>query len=192
MNQFLQIVVDIAVLLYYWLEGIVLFFIPRSLRYKKVDDDIVLITGGGSGLGRLLAVKFATLGAKVVLWDLSQTGLDETCRLVKQVTKGPVYSYVCDVSDRNAVYDTANRVRQEVGVVTILVNNAGIVSGKRFLETPDEKIIKTFEVNAISHFWVNIIFFSVYYLDHYLDQTNSMVIINGLPSHCFRRKDLLF
>ena len=156
MNQILQIFVDIFVLLYYWLEGITLFFIPRSLRYKKVDNDIVLITGGGSGLGRLLAVRFAKLGAKVVIWDLNQVGLDETCRLVKQVKDGQVYSYICDVSDRSAVYDTANRVRQEVGVVTILVNNAGIVSGKRFLETPDDKIVKTFEVNAISHFWVSL------------------------------------
>ena len=155
MNQVMQVLVDLLVLIYYWLEGIVMFFVPKSLRYKKVDTDIVLITGGGNGLGRLLAVRFAKLGAKVVVWDLSQSGLDETCSLIKQVGREPAHGYVCDVSDRNAVYDVANRVRQEVGPVTILINNAGIVSGKRFLETPDEKIIKTFEVNAISHFWVS-------------------------------------
>lgn len=155
MNQVLQVFVDLLVLVYYWLEGIVLFFVPKSLRYKSVENEVVLITGGGSGLGRLLAVRFARLGAKVVVWDLNQSGIDETCRLVKQLGREPAAGYTCDVSDRNAVYETANRVRQEVGPVTILVNNAGIVSGKRFLEVPDEKIIKTFEVNAISHFWVS-------------------------------------
>lgn len=152
MNQILQIFVNILLLLYYWLEGIVLFFIPKRLRFKDVSEDIVLITGGGSGLGRLLAIRFGKLGAKVIVWDLNQSGLEETCRLVKEV-KGKAFSYICDVSDRYAVYEMANKVRQEVGKVTILINNAGIVSGKRFLETPDDKIIKTFEVNAISHFW---------------------------------------
>lgn len=158
MNQILQIFVNILLLLYYWLEGIVLFFIPKRLRFKDVSEDIVLITGGGSGLGRLLAIRFAKLGAKVIVWDLNQSGLEETCRLVKEV-EGKAFSYICDVSDRYAVYEIANKVRQEVGKVTILVNNAGIVSGKRFLETPDDKIIKTFEVNAISHFWVKYTFF---------------------------------
>jgi all-trans-retinol dehydrogenase (NAD+) len=148
----LQIFVNILLLLYYWLEGIVLFFIPKRLRFKDVSEDIVFISGGGSGLGRLLAIRFGKLGAKVIVWDLNQSGLEETCRLVKEV-KGKAFSYICDVSDRYAVYEMANKVRQEVGKVTILINNAGIVSGKRFLETPDDKIIKTFEVNAISHFW---------------------------------------
>ncbi|CAG2177023.1 unnamed protein product [Oppiella nova] len=168
MNQLLQVVVDVLLLLYYWGEGIVMFFVPKRLRFKSVADDIVLITGGGSGLGRLLAQRFARLGAQVVVWDLNQSALDETCQLIREeLTTGAgahdkppkrVFSYVCDVSDRAMVYETADRVRRDVGKVSILVNNAGIVSGKRFLETPDEKIVKTFEVNAISHFWVNIVF----------------------------------
>ncbi|CAG2118455.1 unnamed protein product, partial [Medioppia subpectinata] len=164
MNQALQVLVDTLLLLYYWCEGIVLFFVPKRLRFKSVESDIALITGGGSGLGRLLAQRFARLGARVVVWDVNQSALDETCKLINQELnagiaggtgggKQRVYSYVCDISDREVVYATADRVRRDVGKVTILVNNAGIVSGKRFLETPDDKIVKTFEVNAISHFW---------------------------------------
>merc|ERR1712142_1260025 len=43
--------------------------------------------------------------------------------------------------------------KEEVGPVTILVNNAGIVSGTSVLDTPDSKIVKTFEVNILAHFW---------------------------------------
>merc|ERR1712181_175138 len=43
--------------------------------------------------------------------------------------------------------------KEEVGPVTILVNNAGIVSGNTLLDTPDNKIVKTFEVNVFAHFW---------------------------------------
>jgi all-trans-retinol dehydrogenase (NAD+) len=51
------------------------------------------------------------------------------------------------------VYDLAKNVLEEIGTIDILVNNAGIVSGKSFLEISDEQIIKTFQVNALAHFW---------------------------------------
>ena len=47
----------------------------------------------------------------------------------------------------------AEKTKKDVGPVTILVNNAGIVSGTSLLETPDSKIVKTFEVNVLAHFW---------------------------------------
>lgn len=50
----------------------------------------------------------------------------------------------------NVVY----QVKSEIGSVTILINNAGIVTGKHFNECSDELMLKTMEVNAIAHFWV--------------------------------------
>lgn len=47
------------------------------------------------------------------------------------------------------------QVKREVGDVTILINNAGIVTGKKFLESPDTLIEKTVEVNSMAHFWVS-------------------------------------
>ena len=47
---------------------------------------------------------------------------------------------------REDIYRAAEKTKEEVGLVTILVNNAGIVSGSTLLETPDTKIVKTFEV----------------------------------------------
>ena len=52
------------------------------------------------------------------------------------------------------MFATGKRVKNEVGDVTILVNNAGIVVGKKLLATPDDLIEKTFSVNLLGHFWV--------------------------------------
>jgi all-trans-retinol dehydrogenase (NAD+) len=59
----------------------------------------------------------------------------------------------CDVSDRAAVYRTAGQLEAELGPVDILINNAGVVSGSALLDTPDEKIINTFNVNTLALFW---------------------------------------
>ena len=46
-------------------------------------------------------------------------------------------------------------MKQDGGDVTILVNNAGVVSGTKFLDVPDSKVDLTFRVNTIAHFWVS-------------------------------------
>lgn len=144
----------------YMIKAILLFFVPKCLRFKDVSKDIVLITGGASGLGRLMAIKFAKLGSRVVIWDLNMAGLEETAKMIEELRSkkdnvGHCHYYQVDISNRFNVYAAAERVKQEIGTVTILVNNAGIVTGKRFLECEDEKIIKTFDVNILAHFWVS-------------------------------------
>lgn len=67
-----------------------------------------------------------------------------------------VHTYLVDISDKENVYKYANIVKDEIGTVDILINNAGIVCGRTFLEIPDFMIEKTFKVNILSHFWVSI------------------------------------
>lgn len=74
--------------------------------------ETVLITGAGSGLGRLLALEFAKLGSRLVLWDINQEGLKETARLVMEQYKARANIYVCDCSDRTEVYRVADQVRK--------------------------------------------------------------------------------
>lgn len=128
-------------------------FLVVPVRRKNVSGEIVLITGAGSGIGRLLAVKFASLGATVVLWDINQEGLNSTVRLARESGAGRIHSYVCDCSKRQDIYRVADQVKKEVGDVSILINNAGIVIGKRFLDSPDSLVEKTMEVNIMAHFW---------------------------------------
>ncbi|XP_037058334.1 short-chain dehydrogenase/reductase family 16C member 6 [Peromyscus leucopus] len=151
MNAVADTAVFFGKFLYYFLESVIFKIIPK--RKKDVTGEIVLITGAGSGLGRLLAMHFASHGAILVLWDINQEGNMETCRLAKEKGGVKVFAYKCDCSNRKEVYRVADQVREEVGDVTILINNAGVVTGKPFLDIPDHMVEKSFLVNAISHFW---------------------------------------
>ncbi|NXQ24391.1 RDHE2 dehydrogenase, partial [Alaudala cheleensis] len=151
MNFFLETLKVIVLFVYYLLESLVFLVVPA--RKKNVSGETVLITGAGSGIGRLLGVKFASLGATVVLWDINQEGLNDTVRLARKNGAGRVHSYICDCSKRQDVYRVADQVKKEVGDVSILINNAGVVIGKRFLDSPDSLVEKTMAVNTMAHFW---------------------------------------
>jgi len=58
----------------YFTEAILLTLIPRRYRAKSVRGEIALVTGGASGIGRLIASKLAKLGAHVVIWDINKNG----------------------------------------------------------------------------------------------------------------------
>lgn len=136
----------------YIVEAIVKWFIPTKYKMKDVTGEIALVTGGGNGLGRLVSLRLAKLGVIVVIWDVNKVGAEETVKLV-QAAGGTCYGYVCDLCDREDIYRKAALVKEEVGQVTILINNAGVVSGSKFLDTPDKLIIRTMDVNIMSHFW---------------------------------------
>ena len=128
--------------------------IPNCFLRKDVTNKVILITGGASGIGRFMADKFASLNAKIVIWDVNEAGLSETVDSInKRMDKQVCFSFKCDISDRKAVYETADLVRQEVGDVDILINNAGIVNGKRFLVLEEDKVERLLDINLKSHFW---------------------------------------
>jgi all-trans-retinol dehydrogenase (NAD+) len=114
----------------------------------------VVITGGASGLGRRMAMEFAKQGAELILWDLDAVRLTRVVDEIAQIGGRKAWGYECDVSDRRAVAAVAALVEQEVGPVDVVVNNAGIVSGRPFLELSDEAIERTFGVNTMALFWV--------------------------------------
>lgn len=112
-----------------------------------------LVTGGASGIGRLMALKLAQAGARVTIWDINAAALAATVAELAALPGGAARGFVCDVSNRDDVYARAAETEAAGGPVDILVNNAGVVSGKDFLELPDEKIEATFAVNVLALFW---------------------------------------
>lgn len=108
MNFLLETLQVIVMSIYYNMEAFVRLFIPP--KNKNVTGEIVLITGAGSGIGRLLAEKFAPLGVSLVLWDINQEGMEETSRLVKEKGATKVHYYLCDCSDKSEVYRVADKV----------------------------------------------------------------------------------
>lgn len=130
-----------------------LFFKPKRTPIKGA---IVLITGAGSGIGRLMALGAAQRGAKaVIIWDLNAEEAAKTAsRIVESARTSQVRasSYGVDVTDPDAVAKAAAAVLAEYGRVDILINNAGVVTGKPLLETSEAEIKLSFEVNTIAHY----------------------------------------
>ncbi|KAJ8012310.1 hypothetical protein DPEC_G00067330 [Dallia pectoralis] len=187
MNFLLETLQVIVMSIYYNIEAFVKLFIP--LRKKNVTGEIVLITGAGSGIGRLMAEKFATLGVSLVLWDINQDGLKETARLVKEKGAHRIHYYLCDCSDKAEVYRVADQVKREVGDVSILINNAGIVTGRKFMEAPDSLIEKTMEVNAMAHFWTYKAFLPAMTANNHghlvsIASSAGLIGVNGLADYC--------
>ncbi len=113
----------------------------------------VLVTGGACGIGRLLVLGCASLGAAVTIWDLDAARAESVALEAAEHGASSARAFTCDVSDRARVYACADEVRAVAGDVDVLVNNAGIVSGRPLLELPDDHIERTFAVNTLALFW---------------------------------------
>lgn len=120
----------------------------------KLAGTTALITGGASGLGRLLGAELAKRGSRVVLWDIDEARLQSTVEEIAEMSGGGCSGYPCDVGDPHAVRETAGRVLSDGFEVDVLVNNAGVVTGAPFLELPDQGIEATFRVNVFPLYWV--------------------------------------
>lgn len=112
----------------------------------------VLITGAASGIGRLMAQKIAARGAKVILWDINLQGLEALAEQLERWGYRAAAYQQCDLSDKGDIQEMAGRVLVEQGTVDVLINNAGIVSGKPLLELTDEAIERTFDINTLALF----------------------------------------
>lgn len=139
-------------------------------RLKCIDGERCLITGAGGALGRLFALEFAKEGAHLVLWDCNAAANEQTAKLVRELG-AQVCTYTVDLSKRQSIYETADKVRAEVGYVSILVNNAGVVAGRRLLDCPDELLERTLLVNCHALFWMTKAF-----LPHMKEQNHGHIV----------------
>lgn len=90
-----------------------------------LKDNVALVTGGGNGIGRATAVRFAKEGAKLVISDLDEAGLEET-RARIEAEGGEVVSVVGSVAARDDVQKMVDTAVASYGTLHILINNAGI------------------------------------------------------------------
>jgi NAD(P)-dependent dehydrogenase (short-subunit alcohol dehydrogenase family) len=94
---------------------------------KKFPKKRIMVTGAGSGLGRAIALEFASLGWRICVADINSERADETLGFIK--TKGGEgLSYSCDVTKPDKIEDMAAHLKETWGGVDIIVNNAGVAA----------------------------------------------------------------
>ena len=123
----------------------------------------VLITGGASGIGRIMGRICLEKGASnLIVWDINQANIDKTETELSDVkpveagiSKGQIHSYIVNVSNPQAIKSAYEKVKSEVGEVDILVNCAGIVRGNNtFDKQTVQDIDLTMDINANAPMYV--------------------------------------
>ncbi|XP_070614135.1 estradiol 17-beta-dehydrogenase 11-like [Erythrolamprus reginae] len=150
MNSLLHFLWFAVFATYCYIEALVRCFIP--VKRKSVAGETVLITGAASGIGRVTAFEFAKQGSRLVLWDINKCGIQETAEDCRKLGV-EAYPYVVDCSLKEDIYSAAEKVKKEVGDVTILVNNAGVAVTGELLSIPDKQIQKIYDINILAHYW---------------------------------------
>ncbi|KAJ9295978.1 hypothetical protein DTO271G3_5553 [Paecilomyces variotii] len=134
----------------------VLRHINRTLNYWSTNNwrrakpfrahrELVLISGGSSGIGKEVMLDLAKRGIRVVIADLAEP---------RFTLPSNVFFYHMDVTSPESIKKAAEEIRAKHGDPTVLINNAGVGNDGTLLEEPEHKIRQTFEVNIISHFWM--------------------------------------
>jgi len=113
---------------------------------------IALVTGGGRGIGRATAIALAAAGVDVAVAARSADELEKTAEQIRRLGRR-AEALVCDVTRREDIEGTLERVRHSLGEPSILVNNAGIAAGAKLSDTTDELWDRTMAVNVTGAFY---------------------------------------
>lgn len=105
-----------------------------------------VVTGGAMGIGLATAKRLIKEGCLVTIWDIQPAVLAAAENELKAMG-GKIFAHICDVTDKNRVYELALKAKEEMGRVDILINNAGHVMGGDFLDHPDTVWEKSIAVN---------------------------------------------
>jgi 3-oxoacyl-[acyl-carrier protein] reductase len=108
-----------------------------------LQDHIAVVTGAASGIGRAIAIGYAREGAQVALLDVNEKAAAEAAQEIREAG-GQAMSFALDVTRREDCVAVAKRIAEQVGQVSILVNNAGIARRNGMLGAA-EAVIKDWE-----------------------------------------------
>jgi len=115
-----------------------------------LESKIALITGGASGIGAGIALKFSQSGARVAICDIDRATGEKTCQGL-----GPnVRFYELDISSEASVNTTVDNIARDLGRIDILVNNAGITNDKLILRMAESDWDRVIRINLTGTFLV--------------------------------------
>jgi len=104
-----------------------------DMKSFRLDGKVAMVTGGSYGIGLALGLALADAGAKIVFNDINQELVDRGLGEYKAAGVD-AYGIVCDVTDEAGVEAAIAKIREDVGVIDILFNNAGIIKRIPMLE----------------------------------------------------------
>ncbi len=107
-----------------------------------MDGKVALVTGGASGMGRIIAVRLAERGARVAIFDLNEEGLRETAAHSPAITP-----LCCDIANPDEIERQLAAVDRELGPVDLLVHAAALMPGHKLVDETHASMEKLFRIN---------------------------------------------
>ena len=117
------------------------------MNEKRMHSIVAVVTGGGNGIGKAIARRFASEGAKVAIWELDEKSAQATATAI-EADGGSATAFLCDVSEHDSVLAAADATEAALGKVSILVNNAGIAHIGTVEHTSEEDFDRIQRVNV--------------------------------------------
>ena len=115
----------------------------------RLEGRVAVVTGGGRGIGQAIAKRLSSEGAAVAVLDINaaQDAAQEIAG-----AGGTARGWTCDVADKATVDGVVGEVAATLGGIDVLVNNAGLLSGRRsFLEIDKEEMLRYYTVNTVGY-----------------------------------------
>ncbi len=155
-------------------------YTTSMLKSDALKDKVILITGGGTGLGKSMGKYFSELGAKLIISSRKIDVLNKTAEEISSLTKNDVFPFACDVSDYKQVEVLLKASLEKFGRVDALVNNAA----GNFI-SPTEKLSNR-AFDAI----VNIVLKGTYnctlaFGKHWIENKNKAVVLNIVTTYAW-------
>lgn len=114
----------------------------------QLKDKVAIITGGGRGIGKAIAIAYAAEGARIAIASRSTTQLDEVVAEI-EAKDGEILAVPTDVRVRSEVETLVQKTVDRFGRIDILVNNAGVNPRGRFLDSTDEEWEQGWQINVM-------------------------------------------
>ena len=150
------------------------------LKENALRNKVIVVTGGGTGLGKAMSKYFLELGANVVIASRKIDILNETAKELKEQTKGSILPAQCDVTDYKQVGDLLKSTLEKFGKVDVLVNNAA----GNFISPTERLSNRAFDII------INIVLKGTYnctlvFGKHWIDKKNEGTILNIVTTYAW-------
>jgi len=113
-----------------------------------IDKPVVIVTGASQGIGRAIAIKFSREGYAVALTGRNEPNLDQTAKIIENDSSQPVYVVPADLRRVDQIESIVAKTMNSWGRIDVLINNAGIMHLKPFLEISLDEYEEMMNVNV--------------------------------------------
>ncbi|KAH8243708.1 hypothetical protein KR032_009492 [Drosophila birchii] len=125
---------------------------------KSIAGEVAVVTGGGHGLGRAICLELAKKGCHIAVVDINLPGAESTVKEIKQSYDVRAQAYKTNVTSLEELAELNKKVVVDLGSVTVLVNNAGVLLHRNSVNPDPAEVQLMIDVNLTSHFWTKSVF----------------------------------